>query len=168
MRLPMTKPTPAPLDPAKVRELADHGDLFSFGGAALEEFVPRQRDLIEQVENTAFGGYLDAWVKTYLDLQRSDVTGQVRHDKGIQLNSYEDWVRRMGGPAGQQINFTTLREDIDAVLRQLKDGLRESADDAASRSKSSGNAARGSKSRGNDCGGVGATSIAKWSGGLRW
>lgn len=156
---------------ATLQRLVSHStDLFDFGGVALEEFVSGQRELIEQIENTPFGGYLDNFAKAYIAIQSGlDTDGRFYKT----MEESQRLIQYLGGSAGQKFDFFKFQQDIDAALKGLKDAIANGAgvNTAGSGAYGGYGSTSGSlgKQAGQPCGGAQMPlSIQMRSGGLRW
>lgn len=138
-------------------------DLFDFNGMRLEEFVANQRDLIEQIEGTAFGAHLELFAKAYIAIQNGqDTTGQFYK----QLEASEKMIRWLTGPAGQKFDFFRFKEDLDAALKRMKEDLAGTIMQQQSSPYSSGTLG---KPNAHPCGaGQPSLNILALTGALRW
>lgn len=91
-------------------------DLYDFGGKGLEDFVTGQRDLIEQIEGTAFGGHLDAYAKAFIKLRAGDTSGAETRMLQQQMRDAMKMIRELTGRAGRVFNFGQFREELLEAL----------------------------------------------------
>lgn len=147
-------------------DLYKHGP----GQAALEDYVAHQKDLITQIENTMFGGYLDEYANAYEQLQKggSQLSPQMIADLNKTLQGTSDIIRRFAGAAGSSFSFDQFKRDLDELMAaQKKAASPTSGGKTGGGTQSTG--AAGSPAPGACDGGSapgGKLRLGNWSGGL--
>jgi hypothetical protein len=147
-----------------LQEMTDNaGDLFDFAGKALEEFVANQKQTIEDIENTGFGGYLDAFAKAYIRSQDPTIKPEVAANLDKAMREYISVIQKYAGEAGKKLNFDDLKRDIDEALKALKNEI------TGATLGSGASGLLGGKTGGGNCGtsSNGSITIARMAGGLR-
>lgn len=95
-------------------------------GGDVGDLVLNQRDLIDQIQETPFGKYLDRFAELYLEKLQAGFALSPERNRVIEQALYaqnigaKDIIKRLAGTAGQKFNFYQFEQDLKALFEAQK------------------------------------------------
>jgi hypothetical protein len=141
------------------------------GGRDVGSLVPNQRDLIEDIQGTPFGKYLDKFAELYLEKLSAGFGIDPARARVIQEALYaqnigaRDIIKRLAGSAGKKFNFAQFEQDLKELFA-AQQGVKRATDGMNRARKGSSSGALG-RPKSQSCGESSSLDMLLKSGALR-